>query len=103
MSIINRMACVLALCALVPTQMVQAALTACTTPGRDGDLNVTATNAVVNTYFPGTNSPTSGSASIVIGAVDGRGATTPITAGDLLLIVQVQGANSNTANTSSYG
>ncbi len=103
MSIMRRIACTAALCALLPAQMVEAAPTACTIPGRDADLNVTATGAVLNTYFAGTNSPAAGTSSIVIGAADGRGALTPITAGDLLLVVQIQGATSSTTNSSGYG
>lgn len=103
MKIKNRIACTLAVCSMLPAQMVQAAPTSCTIPGRDGDVNVTATNSVLNTYFAGTNSPAAGTSSIVLSAADGRGALTPITAGDLLLIVQVQGATSSTTNTSAYG
>lgn len=103
MRLINRFACALALATLVPTQMVEAALTACAVPGREGDVTVSATNTVVNTYFPGTSSPASGSNQITLGAVDSRGATTAIAAGDLLLVVQIQGATSAASNSTAYG
>ena len=59
---------------------------------------------IVNTYYPGTSSVASaGSTSIGVGAIDGRGAITPVAAGDLLLIVQVQDASISTSNSSAYG
>src|SRR5262249_13172071 len=56
---------------------------------------------IVNTYFPGTNSPTAGSNSIVLGA--STGASTPISVGDLVLIIQIQGADINSTNNNNYG
>lgn len=65
--------------------------------GKDGTLNVTAANTVVN----GTTT---------LGAAAAVGATTitvasaaGITAGDVLMIYQAQGATISTANTSGYG
>jgi uncharacterized repeat protein (TIGR01451 family) len=71
----------------------------CTTP--------TATNApaaltgVINTYYPGTANVTGGATSLAVGTA--TGAATPIAAGDLLLVIQMQNANINIANTSAYG
>jgi uncharacterized repeat protein (TIGR01451 family) len=71
----------------------------CTTP--------TATNApaaltgVINTYYPGTASVSTGATSLVVGA--GTGAGTSIAIGDLLLVIQMQNASINSTNTLSYG
>jgi len=71
----------------------------CATPGKDGvGANIT---GVVNTYYPGTASATAGSTSLSLGA--SQGAATQITAGDLLLVIQMQDATLNTANTNAYG
>jgi hypothetical protein len=90
-----------ALMSLVPSVAVQAAPTLCTSPSRDGD--VTLGSGIVNTYFPASGNPTSGTGSITIGAADTRGASTGITAGDLLLVIQIQGATLNSTNSTAYG
>ncbi|WP_162549762.1 T9SS type A sorting domain-containing protein [Hymenobacter nivis] len=77
----------------------------CATPGKDGVGNLGATSAP-NTYFAGQRVTTSGNAaSIVLGpALTGVGAaTTPIAAGDLVLVMQMQGAPFNTDNSAAYG
>ena len=56
---------------------------------------------VINTYYPGSASVAAGATSIVLGAANG--ASTPISTGDLLLIMQMQGASIDSSNTSSYG
>ncbi len=57
---------------------------------------------VVNTYFPGNGSVSSGALSIpVLAATSGGGAG--IASGDVLLVIQMQGASINNTNTSSYG
>ena len=59
-----------------------------------------------NTYYPGTTpSVSAGATSITLGAA-GAGinfGTTPIAAGDLVLIIQMQGAQIISTNTSTYG
>lgn len=76
---------------------------ACATPGRDGVLAAPTTSTIVNTYFPPTTATlTAGtSTSVALGAA--KGATTPIAAGDLVLIIQMQDATIDDANSSSYG
>ena len=55
-----------------------------------------------NTYYPGQQAMVSaGSTSVTIGAA-GYG-TTPVSAGDVLLIIQMQGAQINSANNNTYG
>ena len=73
----------------------------CATPGRDGTGGTL--TGVVNAYYPPANTGTlaSASTSVALGAVSG--ASKAIAAGDLLLIIQMQGATINSNNTSSYG
>jgi hypothetical protein len=59
-------------------------------------------SGIVNTYYPGTTaSVAAGATSITLGAATGAG--TPISAGDTLLIMQMQGTAINLTNTSAYG
>lgn len=59
-------------------------------------------NSYPNTYFPASQSNVpAGSTSIVLGAV--TYGSTPISAGDILLIIQMQGAQINSSNNSNYG
>jgi uncharacterized repeat protein (TIGR01451 family) len=76
---------------------------ACATPGRDGAGGVL--TGVLNTYFPGTTGTLgAGSTSVTLGAAAAApAAQTPIAAGDLLLIIQMQDATINSTNTSAYG
>jgi hypothetical protein len=61
------------------------------------------TNSIVNSYYPGTGSPVAGASSLTVGTLDARGADTTVKAGDLIFIIQMQGADINTTNTVSYG
>lgn len=61
----------------------------------------TLAGGVVNTYYPGTTTASAGAVSIEVGTP--RGASTPIAAGDLLLVMQMQDAAINYTNTGSYG
>jgi uncharacterized repeat protein (TIGR01451 family) len=70
----------------------------CTTPTMAAGGTLT---GVINTYYPGTASASTGATSLTVGA--GTGAGTPVAAGDLLLVMQMQNANINSTNTSSYG
>ncbi|RUT04422.1 hypothetical protein DSM106972_046500 [Dulcicalothrix desertica PCC 7102] len=70
----------------------------CAIPGKDG--NITATTQL-NTYYIGAGSNVAaGSTSVSVGA--GTGAS-GIQKGDLLLIIQMQGADIDSTNTNSYG
>ncbi|HLZ87852.1 MAG TPA: hypothetical protein VKQ52_11445, partial [Puia sp.] len=63
---------------------------------------VTSLNAYPNTYYPGTQALVSpGNKSFTVGAV--TYGTTPISAGDILLIIQMQGAQISSGNNSNYG
>ncbi|RZK63240.1 MAG: hypothetical protein EOO59_00275 [Hymenobacter sp.] len=71
---------------------------ACATPGRDGSPTITASP---NTYYPATDQTVAaGATSLSVGAAVG---TTPIAAGDLLLVIQMQGADIDYSNTDTYG
>lgn len=76
----------------------QATPALCATPGKDG---VGAPAGVINTYYPGTATVVAGATSIPVGAR--VGSATDITAGDLLLIIQMQDAVINSTNTDAYG
>src|SRR5678815_1974192 len=60
-------------------------------------------SGVVNTYYPGANSPAAGATSVTVGTLRAGGSTTPIAAGDLLLIIQMQDADINSDNDNDYG
>ncbi|MEO8355235.1 MAG: sortase [Chloroflexota bacterium] len=70
----------------------------CGVPGRDGPASL---SGVVNTYYPGTANVSVGATSIPVGSPSG--AATPIQSGDLLLVIQMQGADINSTNTDAYG
>jgi len=72
----------------------------CGTPGKDG--STTTLSGVVNSYYPGAANVSIGSTSIPIGAARAGGGPA-ITAGDLLLVVQMQGADIDSTNTNNYG
>nr|WP_235998361.1 Ig-like domain-containing protein [Hymenobacter sp. BT559] len=75
---------------------------ACANPGKDGSPTL-ASNP--NTYFPGTASAAQGATSITIGTgtLGSGAAANNISAGDLLLVIQMQGADINSTNTDAYG
>ncbi|MDF7811141.1 T9SS type A sorting domain-containing protein [Hymenobacter sp. YC55] len=72
----------------------------CATPGKDGPATLDGTTTP-NTYYPGTASAAIGATSILVGTA--AGSTTPIVAGDLLLVMQMQGAEISTTNGTAYG
>ena len=73
----------------------------CAAPGSSGAAGTL--SGVINTYFasPASSAVAIGATSIPLGAVSGAGAS--VQPGDLLLIIQMQGATFNTSNTSAYG
>ncbi|GAA4035841.1 ESPR-type extended signal peptide-containing protein [Hymenobacter glaciei] len=73
---------------------------ACATPGRDGSPVITSNP---NTYYPAADQTlVAGATSVVVGAATGT-ALTAIAAGDLLLVIQMQGADIDATNTDAYG
>src|SRR5674476_469159 len=71
----------------------------CGVPPTSGSVTISIANNIVNTYYPGTGNPVAGTTSLTVGSVDSRGNATPISAGDLVLVIQIQGADINTSNT----
>jgi uncharacterized repeat protein (TIGR01451 family) len=72
----------------------------CSVPGQAGTLTTLA--AQPNSFFPGSTSAAAGATSISVGAA-ATGVNRNIAAGDLLLIIQMQGADFDATNTNSYG
>ena len=72
----------------------------CATPGRDASPTIT---GVVNTYFTGSANAAAGATSITVGAHAAGDASVAIASGDLLLVIQMQGATINTSNSVAYG
>jgi uncharacterized repeat protein (TIGR01451 family) len=75
----------------------------CAMPGKDGAGGTL--GGVVNAYYPpAAGTVAAGATSITLGAAAAApAAQTPIGVGDLLLVIQTQGAQINSTNTSSYG
>jgi fimbrial isopeptide formation D2 family protein len=72
----------------------------CGTPGKDGP--ITTLSGVVNSYYPGNANVAAGATSIPVAAAR-TGGGTAIGAGDLLLVIQMQGADINGENYERYG
>ncbi len=87
-----------AACCLLPVQ-AQTVAADCATPGNDG--NNFSIAGIVNSYYPGTANVAAGGRCISVGTR--TGAATPIAAGDLLLVIQMQHATINNGDNSSYG
>jgi uncharacterized repeat protein (TIGR01451 family) len=91
------------LCAVLALVTLAAAPAAfaqgCAVPGSGGDGGTL--TGIVNTYYPGTASAAVGDTSIHVGTP--TGSSTPIAVGDLLLVIQMQGATIDTSNDSGYG
>nr|WP_246455277.1 T9SS type A sorting domain-containing protein [Hymenobacter citatus] len=73
----------------------------CSVPGKDGPATLTSTT-VPNTYYAGSGTATAGNKFLTVSTTP-TGSATPITAGDLLLILQTQGAQMTTANDATFG
>lgn len=76
----------------------------CASPGLNAATS--SISGVVNSYYPGTGAGVAaGSTSIPIGGIDtlGGGSGTAIAAGDLLIVMQMQGAEINFSNSDCYG
>ncbi|MFL6214874.1 MAG: C25 family cysteine peptidase [Blastocatellia bacterium] len=71
----------------------------CATAGKDGSGG--SLTGIINTYYPGTVSANAGVTSITLGTA--RGATTPISSGDMLLVIQMQDAAIDSSNNNKYG
>ena len=73
----------------------------CATPSRDSA--TTSIAGIINSYYPGTaGTVPSGAVSISIGSAQPGGAAA-IAPGDLLIVMQMQGAQINSSNSDCYG
>lgn len=74
-------------------------------PGIKGAGNITGTNVSLNTYTYLTTNASAGTNSIRVNnsALTGTNFTTALSAGDMVLIIQMQGASINVANSASFG
>ncbi len=76
----------------------------CATPAANSA--TTSIAGIINSYYPGsTGNVPAGTRTIAIGAIDtsSGGSATPIAAGDLLIVMQMQGAEINFSNSDCYG
>lgn len=73
----------------------------CATPGKDGAPSGPL-SGIVNTYYAGVGTPGAGTNSLTV-TTPSSGSSTQIGVGDLLLVIQMQDAQINSTNTSSYG
>jgi uncharacterized repeat protein (TIGR01451 family) len=82
--------------------LAQSSIAPCATPGKEG---VGASlMGIINTYYPpatAVSSVNAGTTTLQVGTP--AGASTPITIGDLLLVMQMQDADINSTNTAAYG
>ena len=72
----------------------------CATPGKESAITTIA--GVVNSYYPGTAPVTQGAVSLPIAAVQ-PSAAPPIAPGDLVIVMQMQGARIDSSNSDCYG
>jgi uncharacterized repeat protein (TIGR01451 family)/fimbrial isopeptide formation D2 family protein len=75
----------------------------CALPGRDGPATI---SGVVNTYYAGSGTATAGTSSLTLGTIRGLpGSSTPIAAGDLIVVMQMQDGSATDFSTSAatYG
>ncbi|MBS1655491.1 MAG: hypothetical protein JSU05_11640, partial [Bacteroidetes bacterium] len=68
-----------------------------------GTTTISSASQIINSYYPGQGNPAVGASSLTVGSIDARGSATTLSTGDLVLIIQMQGADINSANSSSYG
>jgi Domain of unknown function DUF11 len=66
-------------------------------PGKDGAGNITAANTVINTYYTVPGNLAAGDTTITLSSTAG------LSAGDVLMIYQAQGATIDATDTASYG
>jgi hypothetical protein len=68
-----------------------------------GSTIISTTNTIANSYYPGTGNATKNTYTVPVGALDARGSATAVSSGDMVLIIQMQGADINSSNSNSYG
>ncbi|MGH9143690.1 MAG: DUF11 domain-containing protein, partial [Vicinamibacterales bacterium] len=73
----------------------------CASPGKDGTGGTL--TGIKNDYWPGSSTVAAGAASLTVGARTAGGLGSNITAGDLLIVMQMQDAAFDTTNDETYG
>lgn len=68
-----------------------------------GHEQINTSHTIVNSYYPATTDVSVGAYSLTVGAMDTRGNDDVIAAGDLIVIMQMQGTDINTGNNDAYG
>jgi len=68
-----------------------------------GTTAIATNNTIVNSYYPGTGNAVKGTSTLTVGTRDTRGSATALANGNLVLIIQMQGADINTSNNDEYG
>src|SRR5262245_31917414 len=68
-----------------------------------GSTTISASNTIVHAYYPGTTGGAAGTYTVTVGAADGRSTAAGISNGDMVVIMQMQGADITTTNNSRYG
>lgn len=86
-----------------PGLVARADRAVCATPGKDGPVTISAANTIVNTYYPGTGTVAAGATSIPVNNANRQGAAAQVEAGDLLLVIQMQGAEIDDTQSLAYG
>lgn len=81
----------------------QLSFSQCGTAPTTGTTSISTSNTIVNSYYPGTANAVKNTFTVPVGTIDGRGSLSPLNNGDLVLIIQMQGAEINSANSNLYG
>jgi len=68
-----------------------------------GTTAISTNNTIVNSYYPGTGNAVKGTKTVPVGAFDNRSTAPALSSGDMVLIIQMQGAELNTSNNDAYG
>ena len=86
----------------MPMQPTYGDANSCATPGQDGAINA---SDVVNSYFPpiANSQLAAGATSVAVGNYYTEGSNTPISEGDMLMVIQMQDATIDSSNTAAYG
>ncbi|OQP44755.1 hypothetical protein A4H97_10360 [Niastella yeongjuensis] len=75
----------------------------CGTAPTSGLTTISSADIVVNSYYAGRADANSGSKTVPVNAKDNRSAAAGLASGDMVLIIQMQGAQFTTTNSSRYG
>jgi hypothetical protein len=69
----------------------------------NGSGSIVASGTIINSYYSSTTSVSAGAIRIPIDSIRIGGSSTPVSPGDLLMVIQMQGSTINYTNTSAYG